>query len=83
VKHILGLKEKYGKNRFRLLYLWYDCMGNESAKHREEVEEFARIAKADSIRFHSLSYQELIFKLSKEHRDSHRDYIQYISSRYL
>lgn len=83
VKHILGLKEKYGKNKFRLLYLWYDCMGDESAKHREEIEEFTRIAKADSIRFHSLSYQELIIKLSKEYRDSHSDYVHYISSRYL
>ena len=83
VKHILGLKEKYGKNKFRLLYLWYDCMGPESSKHREEIEEFARVAKADSIRFHSLSYQKLIIKLSKEHRDSHREYIEYISDRYL
>ncbi len=83
VKHILALKEKHGKNKFRLLYLWYDSMGNESAKHREEIEEFNRVAKADNIRFHSLSYQELIIKLSKEHRDSHRDYIEYISSRYL
>ena len=24
IKHILGLKEKFGKNKFRLLYLWYD-----------------------------------------------------------
>ena len=83
VKHILGLKEKYGKNKFRLLYLWYDCMGDESSQHRKEIEEFARIAKADSIRFHSLSYQELIIKISKEYRDSHSDYVHYISSRYL
>jgi len=83
VKHILGLKEKYGKNKFRLLYLWYDCMGDESSKHREEIEEFTRIAKADSVRFHALSYQELIIKLSEEYRDFHHDYIEYISSRYL
>ena len=83
VKHILGLKEKFGKNKFRLLYLWYDCMGDESAKHRKEIEEFSRVAKADSVYFHALSYQELIIKLSKEHRDSHSDYIQYISNRYL
>lgn len=83
VKHILGLKEKYGKNKFRLLYLWYDCMGDESSKHREEIEEFTRVAKADSVYFHALSYQDLIIKLSKEYRDSHHDYIEYISSRYL
>jgi len=83
VKHILGLKEKYGKNKFRLLYLWYDCMGDEGAKHRKEIEEFTRVAKADSIHFHALSYQELIIKLSKNYRDSHNDYIGYISRRYL
>jgi hypothetical protein len=83
VKHILGLKEKYGKNKFRLLYLWYDCMGEESSKHRKEIEKFTQVAKADDINFHSLSYQELIIKLSKEYRDSHHDYIEYISSRYL
>jgi hypothetical protein len=26
IKHILGLKEKFGKNKFRLLYLWYDTI---------------------------------------------------------
>lgn len=83
VKHILGLKEKYGKNKFRLLYLWYDCMGDEGAKHRKEIEEFTRVAKADSIHFHALSYQELIIKLSKNYRDSHNHYIEYISRRYL
>ncbi len=83
VKHILGLKENFGKNKFRLLYLWYDCLGDESSIHRKEIEEFTRVAKADSVRFHALSYQELIIKLSKDYRDSNRDYIEYISSRYL
>jgi hypothetical protein len=83
VKHILGLKQQYGKNNFRLLYLWYDCLGPEGSKHRDEIREFKEIAKADNTYFHALSYQELIIKLSKEYRDSHKDYIKYISSRYL
>jgi hypothetical protein len=83
VKHILGLKREYGKNGFRLLYLWYDCLGYEGTNHRKEIEKFTKIAKADDIKFHSLSYQELIIKLSKEYRDSHREYINYISDRYL
>ena len=29
IKHILGLKRKFGKNGFRLLYLWYDVLGKE------------------------------------------------------
>lgn len=83
VKHILGLRKRYGKNRFRLLYLWYDCLGLAGSKHREEIEEFTRIAKEDNIHFHALSYQELIIKLSNEYRNNHYDYINYISNRYL
>jgi hypothetical protein len=83
VKHILGLRKRYGKNRFRLLYLWYDCLGPAGSKHREEIEEFTRIAKEDNIFFHALSYQELIIKLSNEYRNNHYDYINYISNRYL
>jgi hypothetical protein len=83
VKHVLGLKKQYGKTNFRLLYLWYDCLGSEGSKHREEIKEFKEIAKADNIYFHALSYQELIIKLSKEYATSHRDYIKYISNRYL
>jgi hypothetical protein len=83
VKHILGLKKQYGKTNFRLLYLWYDCLGPEGSKHREEIKEFKEIAKADKVYFHALSYQELIINLSKEYRDLHGDYIKYISGRYL
>jgi hypothetical protein len=83
VKHILGLNKKYGKNKFRLLYLWYDCLGDVGSIHREEVEEFKKKVKADNIYFHALSYQELIIKLSKEYRDTHGDYIKYIANRYL
>lgn len=83
VKHILGLKEKFGKNKFRLLYLWYDTIGPESAKHHKEIEEFIRITKDDGIHFHAMSYQDLIIKLAKKYRDTHRNYIDYISGRYL
>jgi hypothetical protein len=83
VKHILGLKEKFGKNKFRLLYLWYDTIGPESAKHHKEIEEFVKTTKADRIYFHAMSYQDLIIKLAKNYRDIHRDYIDYISGRYL
>jgi hypothetical protein len=60
VKHILGLKEKFGKNKFRLLYLWYDTIGPESANHHKEINEFTKITKEDGIHFHSMSYQIFI-----------------------
>jgi hypothetical protein len=71
VKHILGLRRRYGKNRFRLLYLWYDCLGSLGSQYQEEIEVFTKIVKSDKINFHALSYQELIIKLSNEYRNFH------------
>ena len=83
IKHILGLKSQYGKKCFRLLYLWYDTLGTDGHNHKTEIEEFTKVTKDDDIKFHSLSYQELIIKLSKEYRKSHSEYIKYITERYL
>ena len=77
------MKEAFGKNKFRLLYLWYDTIGPESGIHHKEIYEFTEITKADNIHFHAMSYQDLIIKLAKKYRDTHRDYIDYISGRYL
>ncbi len=83
IKHILGLKRGLGKRGFRLLYLWYDVFGGEGAQHRREIAHFSEIASADGIKFHALSNQELILRLSAVCRDDHPAYIEYISSRYL
>lgn len=83
IKHILGLKEKSAKDRFRLLYLWYDVLGEEGCIHRKEIEAFTVVARSDGIKFHSLSYQELIVRLAKECGPEHKQYIKYITGRYL
>lgn len=83
IKHILGLKAKFGKSRFRLLYLWYDVLGPEGATHRNEIADFAEVVMADGVKFHAMSYQELIVKLSKEYRQNHDRYIKYLTERYL
>jgi hypothetical protein len=83
IKHILGLKSKVGKNGFKLLYLWYDTLGEAGSLHRKEIECFTKIAKADGINFLSRSYQELISILSSRFRDEHPDYIKYLTERYL
>lgn len=83
IKHILGLKKKFGIAGFRLLYLWYDVLGEEGAIHRREIESFSEVAKSDGVKFHSLSVQELILRLSNHYWPEHSDYIRYISSRYL
>jgi len=83
IKHILGLKREYGKNGFRLLYLWYDTLGEESFRHKEEIEKFTKIGKDDGVKFHSISYQELILRLRKDCLDEHSEYIKYLSNRYF
>jgi len=83
VKHILGLKRQFGKAGFRLLYLWYDVLGDQGKRHRDEVLAFAEVAKNDDIKFHSITYQELIVKLAKKLRTEHPNYIRYLTDRYL
>lgn len=83
LKHILGLKRQCGREGFRLLYLWYDVLGEEGACHRREVQRFAEIVQRDAIRFHSMTYQELIVRLRRTIADEHEDYVNYLTSRYL
>lgn len=84
VKHILGLKhECKSKDKFKLLYLWYDAFGQEGANHRYEIEQFSNISKADDIHFLAMTYQELICQLAKNYRDQHTEYIKYLTDRYL
>jgi hypothetical protein len=83
IKHVLGLKQKYRLQEFRLLYLWYDAIGDEGAVHSKEIREFSDIVKKDPVQFHSFSYQELIAKLSKDARKDHGRFVEYISARYL
>lgn len=84
IKHILGLRSgKLGKEGFKLLYLWYDVLGEEGAVHRKEVEDFSEVVRSDGVEFHALSYQELIVRLCEQYRSGHERYIQYISERYL
>ena len=82
IKHILGLNRNYGHSRYRLLYLWYDALGEPGFKHRREVEEFTEIVRSDGVLFHSTSYQELIIRLAR-YRQQHTEYVTYLTDRYL
>lgn len=83
IKHILGLKTSVGKEKIKLLYLWYDVLGKDGAVHREEVEDFTKIAESDGVRFHAMTYQELINILDRYYRDDHPEYIKYLTERYF
>ncbi len=83
IKHILAMKREFGKSGFRLLYLWYDVFGQEGLHHRDEVAKFSQITKEDQIMFHSITYQELIAKMSDQFQNEHPNYIGYMTERYF
>jgi hypothetical protein len=83
LKHILGLKNSYGKEGFRLLYLWYAVPGSQGVQHAQEIEEFAEYAVRDGIQFQSSTYQQVIARLARDHRESHQPYIDYLTERYF
>ena len=83
IKHILGLKAACGKEKFRLMYLWYDAFGKEGADHRKDIDQFSEYTKRDGIHFHSMTYQELIISLSKDYRLEYSAYTKYLTDRYL
>ena len=83
IKHILALKRHFGLAGFRLLYLWYNIPGGQGKWHEDEVAEITNVTKKDGIKFHSLTYQELIAKLANRLRSEHPEYIRYLTERYL
>jgi len=83
IKHILAMKRAVGRNGFRLLYLWYDVLGEQGQCHKEEITTFKKIAESDGIKFHALTYQDLIVNLAEQFRPDHNDYIRYLTGRYL
>lgn len=83
LKHILGLKKAHGKSGFRLLYLWYDVLGNDGYQHQKEIKHFSDIVKRDNIKFHSISYQELLIKMKNKLYAGNKKYINYMMNRYL
>ena len=82
IKHILGLNRKFGHARYRLLYLWYDALGQPGFQHRREIEDFANTVRSDGVVFHESTYQDVIVRLA-EYRKGNAKYIGYLTERYL
>ncbi len=85
IKHIIGLLKNYGnaKDRFRLIYLYYDAFREEGYCHEREIKDFKLIAQKDGIRLQSITWQEVILNLLKNSGKNHRFYTRYLFSRYL
>jgi hypothetical protein len=58
-------------------------LGEDGKRHQDEVNQFIKITKKDKIKFHALTYQELITKMASQLRNSHKEYIKYLTERYL
>ncbi len=51
--------------------------------HRDEIEAFTEVAEFDGVKFHSLTYQDLIVRMCRECGENHGSYLKYITERYL
>ena len=83
LKHLLGLKHRSGIGKFWLVYLWYATPGPELGQHYQQLESFKAMLAEDGVRFHFLTYQELICRLTRIGRGEHSAYIDYLTERYL
>ena len=85
IKHILGLLTyyNYDKDRFRLIYLYYDIFGKDGGLHVKEIEEFKDIVKRDGINFQAISWQDFICNLCSNCSKQHDKYTKYLFERYV
>ena len=81
IKHIPGLKTRYGESGFTLLYLWYDLPSIEADKHRREIQSFTDYIEGE-IDFRYLTYQDLLETVSSL-PDIDNNYISYMHDRYF
>jgi hypothetical protein len=83
IKHILGLKFQTPTREVRLVYLYYDAIGDEAAEHRNEIRRLQEAIASDPIRFVPMSVQEFILRAVRQVRDDHATYVDYLAERYL
>jgi len=83
VKHILGLKFGRKIDKVRLVYLYYDSIGYEAGEHREEILRFQELISKDQIRFIPITVQEYLVRAVRYCRSEHKNYVDYLTERYL
>lgn len=83
LRHILGLKFGTAIEKVRLVYLYFDAIGDEGEEHRAEVRRFQQRIAADPIRFVPMTVQEFILRALNRCRSQHEEYVDYLADRYL
>jgi len=81
LKHLLGVARRGGA--WELLYLWYRVPGPAGEEHATEVEDFAAVMRRDGVPFRAVTYQSLIEGVAAQGRPSDRDWVEYMTGRYL
>ncbi len=84
IKHTLGLLNSLkDKDKFRLVYLYYPALMGNNEKYNSEIEIFAEALTKDNIRFSSIIWQELIKYFNENITEQDKDYVNYVTNRYL
>jgi hypothetical protein len=83
IRHILGLKFGTTIDKVRLVYLYFDAMGDEAEEHRAEMRRFQQRIASDPIRFVPMTVQEFIVRAVDRCRQQHAEYVDYLADRYL
>ena len=83
LKHVLALRFAASTRKVTLVYLYFDAPGNEATEHRNEIRQFQQAIVGDPVEFVPLSVQEFILRATQHAGDQHRDYLDYVSERYL
>ena len=83
LRHILGMKFGKTTKKVRLIYLYFDTIGEDAAEHRAEIRRFQGLLARDPIRFVPMTVQELILRAVGNCRIEHPAYVDYIAERYL
>lgn len=82
IKHILGLLSKTSKEKFLLIYLYFELPDIFEKVHLKEIELFHNYLKKDNINFSFLTIQNLIKQIESYCDNSDLDYVNYIKDRY-
>ena len=81
LKHALGLANNVPV-KFDLLYLYFDCSGQESMTHGKEIERFGSLVASD-FPFKAICYQEAFAALRACTGMNDQDYTTYLQARYF
>jgi hypothetical protein len=83
LRHILGLKFGKSIDKVRLVYLYFDSIGDEAEEHRVEIRRFQQLVAPDPIRFIPITVQEFVLRAVNQCRSHHTEYVDYLADRYL